>query len=424
VGRPTVLEERKEKAQFKLIRLMNKNEGRGANMKRERKIPLLLLFFVMTTVALAAGPNRIAYQGSLTDSGGAAIPDASYKMRFTIFDALTLGTQLWQETQTGVAVTGGLFSVELGAFTALPDDLFLNDDLFLEVEVDLDGNTIFESDEKYIPRQHILSPFLRTNADNLSTGSLTLTGSVGGGYQVNKGVVYIRPSGVTPGSNDTIVGIYNDSTSNPDGYDVMAFGEGGGFTVNGPLQGGCKYIPAGYSRIGNGAAAEADIDAAEDLLISGSLEVQGDVHWSSMTNYYNVLAADFAAEVDGYQYTQGSNALYKDPGAGTQTWRAAVHLPQGATVTAFKIWFYDNDAADLTVQLTRRNMDNTAPVLMAICNSSGTPGSSTGEDTSISNATVDNSLYSYYSAIVFPAADTSSNLVFYSALITYTTTGP
>jgi parallel beta-helix repeat protein len=138
-------------------------------MKMRKKIPIVLLLCLAATVAMAAGPNRISYQGSLTDSTGAPIADGPYKMRFTIYDAPSTATLLWQETQPGVVVTGGLFSVELGAVGGLSDSIFDNTNLYLEVEVDLNGNAAFEANEKYAPRQHLTKAAFAYRSDKAAT---------------------------------------------------------------------------------------------------------------------------------------------------------------------------------------------------------------------------------------------------------------
>jgi hypothetical protein len=398
-----------------------------------RKIPLLLLFMLMATVSMAVLPKTMSYQGSLTDSTGAAIPDASYKMRFTIFNAPTLGTQFWQETQNSVQVTGGLFSVELGSVTPFPADLFTNTYLFLEIEVDLSGNATFEANEKYTPRQHLTwsafarnadlldsldsASFLRSDADDVCTGVITFTGA-STGWSLDKAAVKINATNV--GTNGSLFSVTGNS-----GW-LEAYDEGR-LAMSGSLGVGTIWVGTSYNHIGDGVPPlnPAAINSADDLVIAGNLEVDGDIYWgTAKTGYYNVLAADFVAQVDGYQYTQASGALYKDPGAGAQTWYAALHLPQGATITSFKIWFLDNHASDIMVQLNRRDMNNANVTPLALCQSSLTPGESTDEDTTISSATVDNTLYIYYCSTVFPAADTGTDLIFHSALVTYTTTGP
>ncbi len=68
-------------------------------------------------------PKLFNYQGYLTDSLGSSIDD-SLDMTFKIFDAATIGNELWSETQTNVPVERGVFSVLLGSGTPIPDTVF------------------------------------------------------------------------------------------------------------------------------------------------------------------------------------------------------------------------------------------------------------------------------------------------------------
>jgi hypothetical protein len=65
------------------------------------------------------------------------VPDNSYSIAFRVFDADAGGTEVWTETQT-VTVTGGLFSVYLGATTPFPTGAFDGTARYLEVQVDAD----------------------------------------------------------------------------------------------------------------------------------------------------------------------------------------------------------------------------------------------------------------------------------------------
>ena len=67
----------------------------------------------------ASVPNKISYQGILTNSSGAPVADGSYDIKFELFNALSGGTALWSETQTAVTVSNGTFSVLLGSVTPL-----------------------------------------------------------------------------------------------------------------------------------------------------------------------------------------------------------------------------------------------------------------------------------------------------------------
>ncbi len=61
-------------------------------------------------------PQRINFQGKLTDASGNP-RNGSFDIAFKLYDGVS---PYWNETQTGVQVTDGLFSVQLGAVTAIP----------------------------------------------------------------------------------------------------------------------------------------------------------------------------------------------------------------------------------------------------------------------------------------------------------------
>jgi hypothetical protein len=466
-------------------------------------------FFLMTTIALAAGPSTISYQGSLTDSGGAAVADGTYDMRFTIFDDPSAGSQLWQETQNSVPVAGGLFSVELGSATALPASIFDTANLYLEIEVDLSGNSTFETNEKYTARQHITAvafakmanraetaenaddtnlldgldsaSFLRSDADDVCTGVIAFTGEPTG-MSPNQAAVHVNPVGVDP--NDILFSVWT-------GSDYVLVGDQGSLEATGIIQAGTMSLPEDYNRFGSGIAESADLDSADDVYIADSLEIEddlfvagvaqlgkdsptaaqaytsitegaytpvsaglmtsrgdlaieydlevgsdvyvgdnlsvgGSLSWAEKTCYYGATPQDFFPMDESYSYTLVYFALAKGASdSNTQSWFAPVHLPDEATVTEFKVWFYDNSSSDLQFYLIRSGYaDTSTGSTMASGASSGTPGEDSVTVTSISNATINNQNYKYSIQLSFPMALSGSNLVFRSARITYTTTGP
>ncbi|OYW84029.1 hypothetical protein B7Z17_04745, partial [Candidatus Saccharibacteria bacterium 32-49-10] len=80
------------------------------------------------------------FQGRLMDSTGTPKTDGVYNMKFRIYDATTGGTLLWSEeravsSSTGVTLTGGLFSTQLGDVSSLPPNIFTNQNLYFEVEL-------------------------------------------------------------------------------------------------------------------------------------------------------------------------------------------------------------------------------------------------------------------------------------------------
>lgn len=102
--------------------------------------------------------------------------------------------------------------------------------------------------------------------------------------------------------------------------------------------------------------------------------------------------------------------------------RASVMLPDGATITSAIMYYYDNSSNSIMASLNRIPVDAGTVVFMANFSSSGTPGYSSSEDTSISSNTIDNSSYYYYLYITFPSADTDT--IFKALKITYTVNEP
>ena len=84
-------------------------------------------------------PSTLNFQGRLTDSTGALMPDGLYNMQFKIYTVPTGGSASWSEIREvsgsdyRVQVTNGLFSTQLGQRTALPASLFANTDLYFEI---------------------------------------------------------------------------------------------------------------------------------------------------------------------------------------------------------------------------------------------------------------------------------------------------
>lgn len=98
-----------------------------------RHYPLLLavsaLLFTVCGVR-AQAPSEISYQG-LLEEDGAPVDDPNATLTFRLYDGSN--TAVWTETQTGVAISGGLFDVLLGAVTPFVGNEF-DEPLDLEVE--------------------------------------------------------------------------------------------------------------------------------------------------------------------------------------------------------------------------------------------------------------------------------------------------
>jgi hypothetical protein len=149
-------------------------------MKRRGKtlISIMMLLFVLLlsiSVAYAAIPERINYQGYLTNASGNPV-NATVSMTFKIYTVASGGTALWTETQSSVSVNNGIYNVVLGLVVplgSLPFDV----PYFLGVTAG--------SDSEMTPRQALTSVAYALTADtalnvanNVVTSPMIQDGSV------------------------------------------------------------------------------------------------------------------------------------------------------------------------------------------------------------------------------------------------------
>lgn len=109
---------------------------------------ILGLILAFSSLIYADVPRMINYQGKITTPAGALI-DTTVQMVFKIYDAATDGGVLWTETQPGVVVEKGVFSVLLGSGNPIPDSVFDGNVRYLGVKVG--------ADPEMTPRKAIVS---------------------------------------------------------------------------------------------------------------------------------------------------------------------------------------------------------------------------------------------------------------------------
>ncbi len=121
------------------------------------------------SLALTTTPNKMNFQGRLTDASGNPL-NGTYDMQFKLYDAATSGTLKWAETRTAantnpVTVTNGLFSVKLGEGTLIAPSTQLNaviaanPTLYFEVTVGADA--------PMTPRSQVATSAYAFNSDTL-----------------------------------------------------------------------------------------------------------------------------------------------------------------------------------------------------------------------------------------------------------------
>ncbi len=83
---------------------------------------LIVVVLLMSGDLSAEVPLVVSHQGRLLDASDAPVSGV-FTIVYSIWDAETGGTQLWMEDHTGVVVTDGLFSVQLGTTVPITSDI-------------------------------------------------------------------------------------------------------------------------------------------------------------------------------------------------------------------------------------------------------------------------------------------------------------
>jgi hypothetical protein len=133
--------------------------------------------FALASVAVADVPQKINYQGWLTDSLGDPVPDDSYSMVFTIYDSKSGGTAKWTETQSNVDVKNGSFDVLLGSVIPVSDTVFNDTARYLGISI--------EGDDEIQPRTRITSVAYAMKSLIADTAKVVLGGGIGGNGTTN-----------------------------------------------------------------------------------------------------------------------------------------------------------------------------------------------------------------------------------------------
>ncbi len=183
-------------------------------------IGIIAAWFLWCTVALASVPQRLNYQGYLTDTAGNPIScnimegcSENYIFTFSLYDSMTGDGLVWSEAHSNVGITNGVFHVELGSQESL-DAEFLEGNRWLEIQVNLMP--------PMSPRQRVVSaPFaLRAELAERaleSDNAVTLGGQpvenfvqIGdsSGFLTEEGLQDVLDSlGYMAGDNDTLGGL-------------------------------------------------------------------------------------------------------------------------------------------------------------------------------------------------------------------------
>ena len=128
-------------------------------MKSQLIIPILITLLSLISFSAFAVPPAISYQGYLTDPSGSPV-DGNVDITFSLYDAETSGSHSWQETQISIAVSKGLFKVELGSISPFATGQF-DIPMWLGIQVGADA--------EMSPRQPLSSVGYALKAEDAET---------------------------------------------------------------------------------------------------------------------------------------------------------------------------------------------------------------------------------------------------------------
>ena len=133
------------------------------------------------TPASAAINQSINYQGFLVSKTTNLAVDSPQDMKFAIYDVLNGGSALFTESRCNVPVSRGRYDVEIGSATSggIPADIFQNLGLWLEIQVDFDGDCA-GTYEAMLPRVRLQAAPFAFNSLYASTASAGPAFSPGG----------------------------------------------------------------------------------------------------------------------------------------------------------------------------------------------------------------------------------------------------
>ncbi len=391
-------------------------------MKKPRFLACLLSALTVVTFAtLAVGqsdvPLQINYQGELkSPTTGEPVRDGDYDMVFEIFTEQTRGFSLWQGQHTAanrnpVEVKNGIFNVILGsgAGNDLAASVFNGSERWLEITIG--GETLK-------PRQKITSVAYSMVSDN----SRLLDGMSASEF-------------LTPSQGDTLYLSLTDNDSFAAGHGARADHRGAfvwadstGASLASTADDEFRVRATGGVNfdVGDNAFRVAgDFDLRGDLQVAGDFDVSGDlqadkiVYSSPRTHYYSVAPHDFVPWNSNHQYSNHGHPSGAYILSGTGALVAPVHLPHGAVVTAFKVFFTDDSVSNISFKLSGFTLSITYYPELAALDSSGISGLGSKTETSIDNAIIDNTLRAYFISAYADPWD-GQNMRIMGALITYT----
>lgn len=209
-----------------------------------RIVSLMVAMSLLLASAVVAGvPPQISYQGMLYDSSGEPVT-GTHNLTFSLYNDPVGGDAIWQETQSGLQITNGLFSTYLGAVTPIDVSYFADSLCWLGISVD--------GQAELAPRaQFFTVPF----AYKVASIDGAIGGSVLGDLEIGEKLT-VGSSNYNPGKTTFCAGASNstegDYSTVIGGFDNYAYAD------YSAVLGGNNNIAAGlYSSVPGGKGCQA-----------------------------------------------------------------------------------------------------------------------------------------------------------------------
>jgi len=206
--------------------------------------------------------------------------------------------------------------------------------------------------------------------------------------------------------------------------DVMASGE---FRIGTANSSKFHLLTANSFRLTVDGAGNVGIgvtNPGEKLEVDGNIKGNKVSYSSARTHYYAISGDEFAPRTnDGSTYKRalGNGGAFMFSGPET-TMTAGVHLPDGAVLTGFTAYFYDNDAVrNLTAKLAKKWFSS-GYSFVAEVDSSGISGYGNKTDTTMDSPYIVNNTNGAFQVHVLATgwSNAGSDLIIMGALVTYT----
>lgn len=246
---------------------------------------VVLILLALAPLASADVPSLVSLSGRLTDAGGSPVAGPA-TLAFAVYNNSTAGAALWAETQNGVVLSNGVFSVLLGSVTPL--NLSFNESYWVAMTV---------NGEVQNPRLRLAAaPYAvaanrsqnATYADRAAVAdNLSCAGCVNGTH-------------LAPGSATTLA----------QGWDVCAPGVNASFVLVTPAQG---FAEVRLYLFGERALAYERADAYDKATGVGN------VSWTTAAGGVSNAGTVTTSQVDATVFTSGPASAGGGSATGTHT---------------------------------------------------------------------------------------------------------